>query len=89
MNIRNYTNSNQNLPTDLNTELLRLSAKLEDATDDLQKYSNEFAINEHAYRQAKSLAYLKFQNDPGGGRRTVEAIKAVVDKECERERLNS
>jgi hypothetical protein len=89
MNIRTYTNSNQHLPTDLNAELLRLSTKLEDATDDLQKHSQEYAANEYAYRQAKALAYIKFQNDPGGGRRTVEMIKAVVDRECERERMNA
>jgi signal transduction protein with GAF and PtsI domain len=89
MNIRTYTNSTQHLPTDLNHELLRLSTKLEDATEDLEKYSRDFAANEHAYRQAKALAYIKFQNDPGGGRRTVEMIKAVVDRECERERLDA
>ena len=77
----------QTLPADLTAELLRLSDKLETATDELKNNSINLATKENSYTQAKATNFLKYQTDSNGNKRTVAAIEAIVDKECETQRF--
>jgi hypothetical protein len=89
MNINKTFNSNRNLPTNLNDELLRLSSKIEDALADLEQRAQEWAINESAYRQAKATNFLRHQTDSNGNKHTIPKIEAIVDKECEKQRFDA
>jgi hypothetical protein len=63
-------------------ELLRLSRDLLASCDQLQVDAINAAQKENDYRRAKCIAYLSSEG-------TVQARQAMVDKTCERERLDA
>lgn len=67
-------------PETLNTELDQIAREMHNAQSDLEKYSEEWAYNENTYRRAKAIAYLTSEG-------TVDARRAIVDRDCEKERL--
>lgn len=67
-------------PESLNVELDQIAREMHSAQTDLEKYSEEWAYKENAYRRAKALAYLTSEG-------TVDNRKAIVDRDCEKERL--
>ena len=69
-------------PDGLNRELDQIAREMHSAQADLEKYSEEWAYKETAYRRAKSISYLTSEG-------TVDARKAIVDRDCEKERLAS
>jgi hypothetical protein len=64
---------------DLEEKLLATIAELRDASDNLTDLSREWAKADHAYRRAKSIAYLASAG-------TVAERQAHVDKACDEER---
>lgn len=64
---------------DLEEKLLAAIAELRDASDNLTDLSREWATSDHAYRRAKSIAYLASSG-------TVAERQAHVDKACDTER---
>lgn len=76
--------TDQALPEDLNIELLRLSRKLEQATDSLRGAAVEFAEAENDYRRTKAQTYLvaKTANEKA----TIPQLEAIIDRESEKER---
>lgn len=77
----------QDLPEDLNRELLRLSGRLEKATTQLRRDSLKFAGAEHAYRRSKAQAYLTAKTS--AEKATIPQLEALVDKSCEMERAKA
>lgn len=79
------------IPQDLVVELLRLSDSLEAATDEYGAAAFEYGEAESAYRKAKAVSYLAAVNDDKPKkvreRRTIPALEATRDIECENERL--
>jgi hypothetical protein len=63
-------------------ELNRLRVLIADAEARFDRAAREHANKENAYRKAKALAYLAAEG-------TVEKRKAMVDKDCDRERLEA
>ncbi len=64
----------------LQTEMIRLSRKLDDGVVALLEYAKEYALAEDRYRAAKATAYL------GQAEGTVDYRKAKVDQLCSKER---
>lgn len=81
----------QVLPADLVVELLRLSDALGEVTDEYAAAAYEYGEADSGYRKAKAISYLTATTDdkqrPRKEQRTVAAISATVDIECENERL--
>jgi hypothetical protein len=80
-------------PDDLNVELLRLSNLLEGATLDFTDAAMEYARADNEYRKSKAVSYLAAITDDKAlarkERRTIPALEATRDIECEDERLRS
>ena len=78
-------------PHNLMEELLRLNTILEQATSDYGEAAYDFAIADDAYRKAKAVSYLAAITDdkrkPRKEQRTIPALEATQDIECEQERL--
>jgi DNA repair exonuclease SbcCD ATPase subunit len=66
----------------LEEKILEAVAELRDATDELTTQAREWAKADHAYRRAKSIAYLASSG-------TVAERQAHVDKTCGDERDNA
>lgn len=62
-------------PNELNQELLRLSRRLDAAHADLVKAVREYAEREHAYRLARSSAFLTAEG-------TIADKESKVDQSC-------
>lgn len=81
----------QTVPHDLVVELLRLSHRLGDVTDEYASAAWEYGEADSNYRKAKAVSYTKITTDekvkPKKEQRTVAAISSLVDIECEDERL--
>ena len=65
---------------ELQLKVLGAIENLQHASDELKRAGIEWAEAECAYRKAKSIAYLDAST---GEKRTVDHIKAMVDKQCE------
>lgn len=65
---------------ELNDEIDFRSRLIDEAQADLEKRSDEWARADDAYRTKKSIVFL-------GAEGTVDARKAVVDRDCAKERL--
>jgi hypothetical protein len=81
----------QVLPADLVGELIRLTHLLGDVTDEYMEAAFEFGEADSGYRKQKAISYTTITTDekskPKKEQRTVAAISALVDIECETERL--
>lgn len=79
------------LPGDLSMELLRLSDLLGEVTEEYGAAAFEYGEAESMYRKSKAVSYLAaVANDKGKPRkeqRTIPALEATRDIECENERL--
>lgn len=67
-------------PDGLNRELDQIAREMHTAQTDLEKYSEEWAHAENSYRRKKAISYLTSEG-------TVDNRKAIVDRDCEKERL--
>jgi hypothetical protein len=82
----------EQMPTqDLIVELMRLSDLLGDVTDEYGAAAFEYGQAESDYRKAKAVSYLAAVSDdkkkPRKEQRTIPALEATRDIECETERL--
>jgi len=79
------------LPPELLNGLLELSTQLEKASVDYGESAYEYANADHDYRRAKAMSYLKAVTEdkpkPRREQRTIPAIEATRDIECEPQRL--
>jgi hypothetical protein len=86
-----FPSHDQILPIDLVTELVRLSHSLGDVTDEYAEAAYDFGEADSNYRKQKAVSYTTITTDerqrPKKEQRTVAAISALVDIECETERL--
>jgi hypothetical protein len=60
---------------------------LANANNELSEAGKDWAQTEHAYRQARAVAYLGIVTD--SERRTVDHIKAMVDIKCDNQMLRA
>jgi hypothetical protein len=67
-------------PDGLNRELDSIARDMHNAQADLERYSEEWAQKENIYRRKKAITYLTAEG-------TVDQRKAIVDRDCEKERL--
>lgn len=79
------------LPAELLENLLRLADDLEKATVEFSESAYEYAVADTEYRKAKAISYLtavaEDKPKPRKEMRTIPALEATRDIECEAERF--
>ncbi len=68
---------------ELQTKLLEGVQALSVALNEQHLAAKQHATAEHAYRQKRAVTYIEFSAD--GEKRTVDLLKAMVDRWCDKE----